>query len=305
MKIAKISLKRTLLRDWRLYVMFLPAVALLILFCYVPMYGLVLAFKDYSPLKGVMGSDFVGLQHFRTIFLDPYFAKVLGNTLKISLLNLVFGFPVPILLSLMLNEVKSRPFKRTVQTLSYLPHFISWVIIAGILINLLSIDDGALNNVIRFFGGTPINFFGNGDNFVVMLVFSSIWKSAGWGTIIYFAAISNINPDLYEAAMIDGAGRIRRIQAVVIPALGPAVSINLIFAFSGLFSSDFDQIFNLYNPVVYDKADVVNTYIFRIGISDGNYGVSTALGFTFSIVGIVLILLINKIIKKLGGEGIW
>ena len=305
MKNTAIKCKLGFLQDWRLYVMFVPAAVLLFIFCYVPLYGIVLAFKEYNPMKGIVGSEFVGLQHFETIFNDPYFFKVLGNTVRLSLLNLVVGFPVPIILSLLLNEVKNKYFKRTIQTLSYLPHFISWVIVAGILINLLSVEDGVVNEIIKMFGGQPINFFGNNNNFVAMLVASGVWKGAGWGTIIYFAAISNISPDLYEAAMIDGAGRFRRMLAIVIPSLGPAVSINLIFSVSGLLSANFDQIFNLYNPTVYDKADVVNTYIFRIGISDGNYGVSTALGLFFSVIGFVLILLTNKIINKIGGEGIW
>lgn len=305
MKNTAIKCKLGFLQDWRLYVMFVPAAVLLFIFCYVPLYGIVLAFKEYNPMKGIVGSEFVGLQHFETIFNDPYFFKVLGNTVRLSLLNLVVGFPVPIILSLLLNEVKNKYFKRTIQTLSYLPHFISWVIVAGILINLLSVEDGVVNEIIKMFGGQPINFFGNNNNFVAMLVASGVWKGAGWGTIIYFAAISNISPDLYEAAMIDGAGRFRRMLAIVIPSLGPAVSINLIFSVSGLLSANFDQIFNLYNPTVYDKADVVNTYIFRIGISDGNYGVSTALGLFFSVISFVLILLTNKIINKIGGEGIW
>ena len=297
--------RRSILADWQLYVMFLPAAILLVIFAYVPMYGLVLAFKDFNPLKGVLGSEWVGLEHFQTIVEDEYFYKVLGNTVWLNILNLIFGFPVPIILAILLNEVKNKFFKRTIQTLSYLPHFISWVIVAGILINILSIEDGIVNEIIKFFGGDPVNFFGNPDNFLAMLVVSDIWKGAGWGTIIYFAAISNISPELYEAAMIDGAGRFRRILAIVIPALGPAISINLIFRVSDLLASNFNQIFNLYNPVVYETADVVNTYIYRIGITDGNYGVSTALGLLFSVVSLVLILVTNKIIRKCGGEGIW
>lgn len=292
-------------KNWQIYLMFLPAAVLLFIFCYVPMYGIVLAFKEYSPVLGIMGSEWVGLEHFRTLFSDSYFLKVLLNTVRISLLKFAAGFPVPIILALLLNEVRHNAFKRTVQTLSYLPYFISWVVVSGILINICSIDGGVINRFIEWMGFGPVNFFGNGRAFLALLVISDIWKGAGWGTIIYFAAISGINPELYEAALIDGANRYRRIRHITLPSLVPAISINLIFSCSSLLSGGFDQIFNLYNPIVYDVADIIDTYIFRIGISDGNYGVSTALGLFNSVVSVVLILSVNKIIQKLGGEGIW
>lgn len=290
---------------WQLYLMFLPAAALLIVFNYVPMYGVVLAFKDFSPRAGIVGSPWVGLKNFRALFADPYFFTVLGNTLKISLLKFVCGFPVPIILALMLNEVRSSKFKRTVQTFSYLPYFISWVVVAGILINICSVEGGVVNQIIQFFGGKPVNFFGNGKAFLVLVIISDIWKGAGWGTIIYFAALSSIDPVLYEAASIDGANRWQRMAHITVPSLGPAVSINLIMTCSNFMYAGFDQIFNLYNRTVYESADIIDTYVYRIGITDGNYQMSTALGLFNSVISLVLILLANKLIKKLGGRALW
>lgn len=292
-------------RHWQLYAMFVPAAILLLIFNYVPMYGTVLAFKEFSPRAGILGSEWIGLENFRTLFSNSYFFTVLGNTLKISLLKFIAGFPVPLILALMMNEVRSSKFKRTVQTVSYLPYFISWVVVAGILINLCSIEGGIINRIIEFFGGNAINFFGNGKAFVGLLVVSDIWKGAGWGTIIYFAALSGIDPAIYEASMIDGANRWQRIRYIIMPALVPAISINLILTCQSFMSAGFDQIFNLYNRTVYKNADIIDTYIYRIGITDGKYEISTALGLFNSVVTITLILVTNKLIKKMGGRGLW
>jgi putative aldouronate transport system permease protein len=285
--------------------MVLPAIIILFIFNYVPIYGVLLAFKNYNPNLGIIGSKFIGMIHFKTLFEDPYFIKVIGNTLKISALRFVWGFPVPILLALMLNEVKKMWFKKTVQTVSYLPHFISWVIVSGILLDICSIDGGVVNQIIQFLGGKPVSFFGDSNNFITMIIASGIWKAAGWGTIIYFAAIANINPELYEAAEVDGAKRLQKIWFITMPGLVPAISISLIFTCSGFLNAGFDQIFNLYNEVVYESADIIDTYIYRIGITDGNYGVSTALGLFNSVLSLILLLSANKLIKKLGGDGIW
>jgi len=285
--------------------MFVPAAVLLLIFNYVPMYGTVLAFKEFSPRAGILGSAWVGLDNFKNLFSNLYFFTVLRNTLKISLLKFVAGFPVPLVLALMLNEVKSSKFKRTVQTVSYLPYFISWVVVAGILINICSIEGGIINKMIRFFGGEAINFFGNGKAFVGLLVVSDIWKGAGWGTIIYFAALSGIDPAIYEASMIDGANRFQRIRYIIMPALVPAISINLILTCQSFMSAGFDQIFNLYNRTVYQSADIIDTYIYRIGITDGKYEMSTALGLFNSVITITLILVTNKLIKKMGGRSLW
>lgn len=285
--------------------MFLPAAILLLIFNYVPMYGVVLAFKEFSPKAGILGSRWAGLANFKTLFSNPYFFTVLENTLKISLLKFVAGFPIPIVLSLMLNEVRSRKFKRTVQTVSYLPYFISWVVVAGILINICSIEGGLVNRLITALGGEPVNFFGNGKAFLGLLVVSDIWKGAGWGTIIYFAALSGVDPAICEAAMIDGAGRWQRIVHIIFPALVPAISINLLMTCSNVMYAGFDQIFNLYNRTVYASADIIDTYIYRIGITDGKYEMSTALGLFNSVIALILVLTANKLIHKLGGRGLW
>lgn len=292
-------------RHWQKYFMFLPAAILLLIFNYVPMYGVVLAFKEFSPKAGILGSRWAGLANFKTLFSNPYFFTVLENTLKISLLKFVAGFPIPIVLSLMLNEVRSRKFKRTVQTVSYLPYFISWVVVAGILINICSIEGGLVNRLITALGGEPVNFFGNGKAFLGLLVVSDIWKGAGWGTIIYFAALSGVDPAICEAAMIDGAGRWQRIVHIIFPALVPAISINLLMTCSNVMYAGFDQIFNLYNRTVYASADIIDTYIYRIGITDGKYEMSTALGLFNSVIALILVLTANKLIHKLGGRGLW
>lgn len=290
--------------NWQLYIMILPALLLLFIFNYLPMYGITLAFKDYNPLKGILGSPGVGLKHFQTLFGDTDFLKVVFNTLRISFLRIVCGFPVPIILAILMNEIRSSFYKRSVQTIIYLPHFISWVIISGILINLLS-SEGPINSLLKMFNIGSINFFGNSGWFLGTVIVSDIWKNAGWGTIIYFAAISNINPELYEAATVDGANRWQRIKNITFPGLVPAVSITLIFSLSGVLSAGFDQIFNMYNELVYDVADIIDTYVFRIGITDGRYGIATALGLFNSLVSLLLIMGCNKLIKKLGGVGIW
>lgn len=292
-------------RHWQLYAMFIPAAVLLLIFNYVPMYGTVLAFKDFSPRAGILGSEWVGFENFKTLFSNSYFFTVLGNTLKISLLKFIAGFPVPLILALMMNEVQSSKFKRTVQTVSYLPYFISWVVVAGILIDICSIEGGIVNGIVEFFGGEAINFFGDGQAFIGLLVVSDIWKGAGWGTIIYFAALSGIDPAIYEASMIDGANRWQRIRYIIMPALVPAISINLLLTCQSFMSAGFDQIFNLYNRTVYESADIIDTYIYRIGITDGKYEMSTALGLFNSVITISLILITNKLIKKMGGRALW
>jgi putative aldouronate transport system permease protein len=224
--------------------------------------------------------------------------------LRISLLRLLIGFPMPIILALLLNEVPSDKFRKTVQSVSYLPHFISWVIIASILKDLTA-SDSLLQNLLEAIFGHEMDFFGNSNLFLTLLIISDIWKGVGWGTVIYFAALPGIDPQQYEAAMIDGANRWQRIRYVTLPGIVPAVSINLIFSLSGIVYGGFEQIYNLYNPMVYEKADILETYMFRNGIIGGDYALGTAMGLFNSVIGFALVLLANKVIKKIGGEGIW
>lgn len=303
--------------NWQLYSMLSVMFVTLLVFNYWPMTGLQLAFKDWTiPIGarpgGIWGSPWATdengkldlFKHFRTLFTDPRVYPTFFNTLRIALLRLIVGFPMPIILAVVLNEVPSNRFRKTVQSISYLPHFISWVIIAGILKDLTAADS-VLQNVLEKIFGHEIDFFGNSNMFITLLIISDIWKGIGWGTIIYFAAITGIDPQLYEAAMIDGASRMQRMFHVTLPGIVPAISINLIFSLSGITSGGFEQIYNLYNPMVYDKADILETYLFRNGIIGGDYALGTAMGLFNSVIAFALVLLANKIVKKLGGNGIW
>lgn len=316
-KLKSAANRRYFSKHWQLYSMLLIMFITLLIFNYWPMTGLQLAFKDWripigNQAGGIWGSpwatDELGnldlLKHFKTLFTNPKVYPTFFNTLRISLLRLVCGFPMPILLALFLNELTSDKFRKTVQSISYLPYFISWVIIANILKDLTA-SQSALQNLLSGLFGHEVDFFGNGNLFIVLLIISDIWKNVGWGTIIYFAALTGIGPELYEAGMVDGANRWQRMRYITLPGILPAVSINLIFSVSGIVYGGFDQIYNLYNPLVYDKADILETYLFRNGVIGGDYSLGTAMGLFNSVVAFILVILANKVIKKLGGEGIW
>lgn len=308
---------RYLKKNWQLYSMLLVMFVTLLVFNYWPMTGLQLAFKDWkipigNQAGGIWGSPWAVnaegqldlLKHFRTLFTDPLVYPTFFNTLRISILRLLIGFPMPIILALLLNEVPSSRFRKTVQSLSYLPYFISWVIIAGILKDLTAAD-GVLQGFLAGIFGHQLDFFGNANLFIALLIVSDIWKNVGWGTVIYFAALTGIDPGLYEAAMIDGASRWQRIRYITLPGIMPALSINLIFSLSGIVYGGFDQIYNLYNPLVYSKADILETYLFRNGILGGDYALGTAMGLFNSVIAFALVMLANRLVKKIGGEGIW
>ena len=269
------------------------------------MFGIVPAFKDYSIKGAIFGSEWVGLENFKELFETPDFFKVTWNTLKISFYKLVFGFPLPIIISLLLNELRSMRFKKTIQTIIFLPHFISWVILSGIIFSLFRVDGGIINELIVLLGGEKIPFLSDNRYFVKLLVSTNIWKGAGWGTIVYLAAITGIDPSYYEAAEIDGASRFQKMLYITVPGIMVAVTINLILQLSNVLSAGFDQVFNLYSPPVYDTADIIDTYVYRNGIIEGKYEMSTALGVFKSITAFVLIMLSNYASKKLGGDGIW
>ncbi len=296
---------------WPLYALLLPMVAYLLISSYYPMLGLQIAFKDWRLRLGIWGSPWATtdgqldlFKHFKTLFMDDDFPTKLMNTLRVSGLRILFGFPVPIILTILLNEMRSRKISRGFQIVAYLPHFISWVVLSGILTSMTA-SKSVFQNFLSSIFGEEVGFFTNDHLFLGMVIFSDIWKEAGWSTIIYFAALAAIPPELYEAAEIDGANRLQRIIHVTLPGLVPAISVNLILTASGVIYGGFDQIYNLYNETVYGMGDIIDTYLFRIGITDGSYDVATAMGLFDSVVSLILVLLANKIIKKIGGDGLW
>lgn len=292
-------------RYWFIYLLALPGLAHLLVFRYAPMNGILIAFKKYSYRKGVWGSDWVGFRHFGVMFQDAEFYRVIGNTVLINVLNITVGFAFVLLLALLLNEIRLQLLKRSIQTLIYLPHFLSWVVFAGIITNLLSPSEGPINKIIAFFGGEPIYFLVHPEYFRPILVISSAIKEAGFETIIYLAAIASVNPNLYESAVIDGASRIQLIRYITLPRIMPTVAVVLILRVSNLFGSNFDQVFNLYNPLVYETGDVLSTYLYRTGLLEGKFEMSTALGLVFGLIGLALIYLTNRIIRRMNVTGIF
>ncbi|CAN7246210.1 ABC transporter permease [Paenibacillus sp. LjRoot56] len=294
-----------LLRYWDLYLMVLPAVILILLFKYMPMYGVIIAFKDYNLMEGVWGSDWVGLQYFRELFTFDEFPRVVRNTVMISLMKLLVGFPIPIILALLLNELKFVKFKRMVQTITYLPHFISWVIIGGLAIDMLSPSSGIINRIIEMLGFQPIFFMSDERIFRWILVGSDVWKEAGWGAIIYLAALLGINEELYQAATVDGANRFRQIWHISLPGLKSTIIIILLLRIGYILDAGFEQVLVMYNPTVYDVADIIDTYVFRVGLGSMQFGLTTAAGLFKSVIGCVLLILANVFARKMGEEGIF
>ena len=288
-----------------LVLMFIPGLIYYIIFHYMPMYGLIISFKDFRILDGVMASPWVGLKHFKTVFGSDDFWVVFKNTLVISGLKLIFNFPAPIIFALLLNEVKNMQFKKTVQTISYMPHFLSWVVLAGIVVNFLSPSTGPINMILKVFGAKPIYFVADRNWFRKVLILSAIWKEVGWGTIIYLAALSNINLELYEAAVLDGANRFKQTIYVTLPSISSVIIIMFIFAVGAIVNDDFDQIFNLYNPAVYSVGDVLSTYIYRMGLENMQYSFSTAVGLFKNTISFTLIIITNYLSKRYSDYGLW
>ncbi|MFC4098875.1 ABC transporter permease [Paenibacillus xanthanilyticus] len=302
---ARRPLWKDLIRDRYLYLLLLPGLLLILLFRYGPMYGVVIAFQDYNIYKGISGSEWVGFDQFTRLFNSPDFVEILSNTIIISLYKLAASFTIPIILALLLNELRSVVFKRFAQSVIYLPHFVSWVIFSGIIITFLNPVDGMVNVVIQQFGGSPIDFLGDVRYFRPMLVITDAYKEVGWGTIIYLAAIAGVNAELYEAARIDGATKLRQMWHVTLPAIRPVIVILIILSLANILEAGFQQIFLLYNALVYDVADIIDTYVYRVGIQEANYSYATAAGLFKSAVAMVLILTVNTIVKKSGQEGLW
>lgn len=285
--------------------MLIPGMAFLFVFNYIPMYGVSIAFKDFNIVKGIWQSPWVGLDNFVYLFRSRDFYVIFRNSILISIYRLFWGFPVPIILALMLNEIRNIYYKKTIQTILYLPHFISWVVIVGIVYNFLSPSTGIVNYVIQAMGGQSVAFLQKEEYFRSILVITDIWKEAGWGTIIYMAAIAGIEVSIYEAAVIDGATRVQRIRYVTIPGIMSTIVVLLILRTGSILRNGFEQVFLMYSPLVYDVADVFETYTYRVGLREGRFSYATAVGMFQSVIGFILILTTNKIAKKYGEGGLW
>lgn len=288
-----------------LFLLFIPVLLYFGIFHYGPMYGVIIAFKEFYPAKGIWGSAWVGLENFEKLFTGLYFLPVLRNTLVLSLYKLVFGFPAPIILCLLLNEVRKVTFKKTVQTITYLPHFISWVVLAGIVIEVLSPSRGFVNYFLQLLGKDPVYFVAEVRWFRLVLVGSSIWREVGWQSIIYLAAITSIDPELYDVAEIDGAGRLRRIWSITIPCIIPIIIIMFIFAAGSVMNDDFDQVYNLLNAKVLPVGDVISTYTYREGLQQMNYSYATAVGLFKNVIALILVTFTNFLARKLSGSSLW
>lgn len=288
-----------------LYLMLVPGILYYLIFHYAPMAGIVIAFKDFDIFSGIWSSEWVGLRHFRQLFESEAFFRIFRNSLCISFYKLAVCFPVPIVLAIMLNEVRNRKFQRTLQTVVYLPYFLSWVVIAGIVTNLLSPSDGILNVLIKAMGGAPVNFLADKEKFRTVLVLSDLWHGMGWNTIIFLAALTNIDPQLYEAARMDGAGKLQQILHITLPGLKSTIIVLLLMKIGNLMNNGFEQIFLLYNPNVYEVADVFETYVYRIGLVDTRYDFATAVGLFKSGVSFLMLVCANKLARLFGERGIF
>jgi putative aldouronate transport system permease protein len=293
-------------RDKYLYLLLLPIFAYYFTFKYTPMFGEIIAFKNYRFADGIWGSQWVGLKHFNRLFTSPDFFNVLKNTLLLNVYSIVFAFPVPIILALLLNEVRVEWYKRTIQNLLYIPHFISWVVLGGIVIALLSPSTGIVNMVlVKLFGIEPIYFMASTFWWPISFILSGIWQNAGWGTILYLAAMAGIDPQLYEAAKIDGASKLRRIWHVTLPGIRSTIAILLILRVGQMMDVGFEHIFVLQNKAVSEVANVISTYVYHVGLEGAQYSYTTALGLFQSIIGLILIVSVNRLIKALGENGLW
>lgn len=290
--------------SWVLLLIALPGLAHFLIFKYIPIAGNIIAFQDYNLFSGVLHSKFVGFKHFVFMFNYPEFKMVLVNTLKLGLYSIVFGFPAPLLLALLLNEIRLNWFKRTTQTLLYLPHFLSWVIVGGIFTELLSLD-GIVNQAIVHFGGEAKSFLTEPKYFLEMLVSLGIWKEVGWSMIIYLAAMAGINPSLYEAAMVDGANRFKMAWHITLPSLVPAIVVLLLLRIGNLLDANVEQVLFFLNPLVREVGEVFDTYVYRVGLMGGQYSYTTAIGIFKAVIGIILVVGLNKLSRKTTGESIY
>lgn len=288
-----------------MYVLLLPGILYFIIFRYLPMGGLVIAFKEYSIFTSVWAAPWTGLKNFQDVFASVDFWNVLRNTLLISAYKIIVGFPVPIALALLLNEMRSKYFKKSIQTVLYLPHFISWVVIGGIMLSIFSPSYGIVGEIFKLFGQEPINLMGSTKYFRGLLVASEVWKEAGWGTIIYLASLSVVDPNLYEAAIVDGANRWQQIWHITLPCISGVIVLMLILRIGNLMDAGFEQILVLQNDLVIDISDIFDTYVYRVGLRQGNYSFTTAVGLFNSVIAMILIYSSDRFAKLIGEEGLF
>ncbi|REE69729.1 carbohydrate ABC transporter membrane protein 1 (CUT1 family) [Paenibacillus taihuensis] len=287
-----------------LYLMVLPGFLIVLVFAYFPMYGVLVAFKDYNVAKGIWGSEWVGFKYFKQFLDNPMALRTIKNTLILGAYGLVFGFPAPIVLALLLNEIRHTAFKKFVQTVSYFPHFISTVIIVGMIKEFTSLD-GLFNQITGLFGLEPINFMTESKYFRALFIGSGIWQGIGWGTILYLAALSNADPTLYDVASIDGANRWQKIRNISIPAIMPTIIILFIMSVGGILGTDFMKVLLMYNPSTYEKADVIDTYVYRLGIEGGRFEYAAAVGLMLSAVSFLFVLITNRLSRKYSETSLW
>ncbi|MFC0473308.1 sugar ABC transporter permease [Halalkalibacter kiskunsagensis] len=299
------ELKRRIAKNKWIYLMITPGLLYFFIYKYIPMYGLIISFQDYKPYLGITGSEWVGLEHFNRLFSEPDFWLIFKNTLILFALQIFVYFPIPIILALMLNEVRKQFFTRTVQTLIYIPHFMSWVVIVSISYVMLTLDGGIINEIIGALGFEKINFLLNPDTFRPMYIIQVIWREAGWGTIIFIAAIAAVDPQLYEAAKMDGAGRLRQAWHITLPAIRSVIVVLLILKIGDVLELGFEHVYLLLNASNREVGEIFDTYVYTAGLKQGQFSYSTAVGFFKGIVGLILVIMANWLAKKAGEEGIY
>lgn len=297
-------LKKNFVRYRYIYLMLLPVVVYYAVFCYGPMSGIVIAFQNFKPALGVSGSKWVGWKHFVDFLTGPYAWRLIRNTLMINILQIIFAFPVPIIVALLINEINCKGYKKAVQTISYMPHFISLVVMCGLLINFCR-SDGIFNDFLSLFGFERRNLLAEANLFRPIYVLSGIWQEAGWGSIIYLATLSTVDVGLYEAATIDGANRFQRMLHVSFPGLLPIIIVQLIMRVGNILTTGFEKVFLLYSPLTYDTADIISTYIYRQGLELSNYSYGTAVGLFNSVVNLIILVMANYISRRVTEESLW
>ncbi|MBE5040051.1 ABC transporter permease [Ructibacterium gallinarum] len=303
-KYTKKAIRQDWHRNWALYLLMIPVLLFYLCFCYKPMYGAIIAFKDYDPVMGILGSDWVGLKNFTDFFQSSDFVRVFRNTIKISVLNILFGFPAPIILALLINELEQKKFAKTVQTITYMPHFISLVVVCGLIKDFVS-DSGVITSILGMFGFPQVNMLQEPGMFVPIYIISGIWQEIGWGSIIYLAALAGVDQQLYEAASIDGAGRLRQTFSVTLPGIMPTIVTMFILKLGTIMNVGFEKIILLYDPITYETADVISSYVYRKGIVDSDYGFSTAVGLFNSVINFALIIISNTISRRVNDTSLW